>query len=66
MKLDEKDISWDDLYLVYKGVKLPLTRENIEDYKFQTGMDPIDLIEYTYNSSLSVLRDKKLNELLDE
>jgi hypothetical protein len=32
----------------------------------QTGMSAKDLIEYTYNNSLSVLRDKKLKDLLDD
>lgn len=64
--MGDSDISWNEFYLVYKGVELPLTRENISDYRFQTGMNPIELIEYTYNNSLSVLRDKKLKELLDD
>jgi hypothetical protein len=36
------------------------------DYQFQTGMDANELILFTYNNSLSVIRDKKLNDLLDE
>jgi hypothetical protein len=36
------------------------------DYQFQTGMDANEWILFTYNNSLSVVRDKKLNDLLDE
>ena len=66
LKISDSDISWNEYHLVYKGVQLPLTRENISDYQMQTGMSAKDLIEYTYNNSLSVLRDKKLKDLLDD
>lgn len=64
--IDPKDCEWDNGNIIYKGVTLPITRENIEDYRFQTGMDPDEWILFTYNNSLSVIRDKKLNDLLDE
>jgi hypothetical protein len=56
----------EDGLVVYKGVKLNLTRENVQDYRFQTGMNPIDLVEYLYNNSLQVVRDNKINKILDE
>lgn len=65
--IDPKDCEWNNNgNIIYKGVTLPITRENIEDYRFQTGMDPDEWILFTYNNSLSVIRDKKLNDLLDE
>jgi hypothetical protein len=56
----------EDGLVVYKGVKLNLTRENVLDYRFQTGMNPIDLVEYQYRNSLQVIRDNKINKILDE
>lgn len=67
IKLDSNDIEINDNYqIVYKGVTLPITREMMTDYQFQTGMDANEWILFTYNNSLSVIRDKKLNDLLDE
>ncbi len=64
--MNDNDISWNGFYLVYKGVELPLTRENISDYQMQTGMSAKDLIEYTYKNSLVILRDEKLKQLFDD
>ena len=67
IKLDPNDIEINDDYqIVYKGVTLPITREMMTDYQFQTGMHANECILFTYNNSLSVIRDKKLNDLLDE
>jgi hypothetical protein len=67
IKLDPNDIEINDDYqIVYKGVTLPITREMVTDYQLQTGMDANEWILFTYNNSLSVVRDKKLNDLLDE
>jgi len=62
---DEYQFDKDGL-VVYKGVKLKLTRENIQDYRSQTGTNPIYLIEYQYRNSLQVIRDNKINKILDE
>ena len=65
--IDPKDCRWDySDYLIYKGVALPITRENIEDYRFQTGMDPDEFILFTYNNMLSVKRDNKINQILGD
>jgi hypothetical protein len=64
--MNKDDISFDGEFIVYKGVKLNITRENIEDYRFQTGSDPMVLIKYAYNNSLSVIRDYKINKLLND
>jgi hypothetical protein len=65
-KYNYQFLEYDNGVLVYKGVKLHITAENIQDYKFQTGLDPIEWIEHTYQNSLSVIRDNKINQILDE
>lgn len=53
----------EDGRIVYKGVYLDITRENIIDYQFQTGMDPTEWIEHLYNNSVSVKRDETLKKI---
>lgn len=50
--------------IICKGVKLDIRVDSMHDFQSQTGMDGIILIEWVYNNSLAVLRDKKLEELL--
>jgi hypothetical protein len=50
--------------IIYKGVNLGITRGNLQDYKLQTGHDPEELILNLYKNSITVLRDKKLNQIL--
>ena len=50
--------------VIYKGINLGITRENITDYQFQTGHDPVEMVENLYKQSLPVVRDKKLNQIL--
>jgi hypothetical protein len=50
--------------IIYKGVNLGITRENLQDYKLQTGHDPEELILNLYKNIISVLRDEKLNQIL--
>lgn len=64
--IDKKDIEFDnDGRIIVKGVALPLTRENLFDYEAQTGMDAIEMIEFTYNNCLSVVRERKIDEILN-
>lgn len=63
---ENKDISWSGDKMVWKGVELGITRENLHDWKAQTGMDPLIMVEWAYNNSLQVIRDKKLKDLLDD
>lgn len=59
------DISFDqDGYIIFKGVKLKITRENISDYKLQTGMDVYEMVIWAYNNSIQVVRDRKIDEIL--
>ncbi len=65
IKLDQNDIEINQNdQIVYKGVNLKITRENVEHYRFQTGMDPNEWILFTYNNMLSVKRNGKINKIL--
>ena len=65
--IDDKDIIFNDKQeVIYKGVNLGITRENIQDYQFQTGFDSDEWILNLYNKSIPVLRNKKLNQILNE
>ena len=51
--------------IIYKGVDIGLTRENIEDIQSNTGIEVDEyLIESIYNQHISVIRNKKINEVL--
>lgn len=65
--IDKKDIIFNDKHeVIYKGINLGITRENIQDYQFQTGFDSDELILNLYNNSIPVLRNEKLNQILNE
>jgi hypothetical protein len=65
--IDDKDIIFNDKQeVIYKGVNLEITRENIQDYQFQTGFDSDEWILNLYNNSIPVLRNEKLNQILNE
>lgn len=65
--IDKKDIIFNDKHeVIYKGINLYITRENIQDYQFQTGFDSDELILNLYNNSIPVLRNEKLNQILNE
>lgn len=64
-KREMDKVSFDsDGFVYFKDVKLDITRETIMDYESQTGMDGFELVLWSYNNSLPILRDKKLEELL--
>lgn len=64
-KREMDKVSFDsDGFVYFKDVKLDITRDTIMDYESQTGMDGFELVLWSYNNSLPVLRDKKLEELL--
>lgn len=59
------DISFDqDGYVIFKDVKLKITRENIYDYESQTGMDGYEMVIWAYNNSIPVIRNRKIDEIL--
>ena len=50
--------------IIYKGVNLGITRDNLQDYKLQIGHDLEEMILNLYKNSITVLRDEKLNQIL--
>lgn len=63
--IEYRDISFStDGYVMYKGIVLSVTREQIFDYQSQTGLDGIMLVEWAYENNISVIRDKRIEEIL--
>lgn len=60
------DLDFIDGKVIYKGVDIGITRENIMDYQLQTGLDPKEWIEYLYNESVQVKRDNALEKILNK
>ncbi len=66
MILTDKDITLSQSnHIVYLGVELPLTKDNLTDYVAQTDSHWTELVLYHYNS-LVIKRDIKLNKLLND
>jgi len=65
-EMNDNIIIDDQFNVIYKGVNLGITREMIADYQFQTGHDPVEMVENLYKNSLPVVRGKKINQILDE
>lgn len=60
------DLDFIDGKVIYKGVDIGITRENIMDYQLQTGLDPKEWIEYLYNELIQVKRDNVLEKILNK
>jgi hypothetical protein len=52
-------------YIIYNGIKLSITRQNIQDYVLQTSMSAETLIIFYYKKEISELRDRVLNKILE-
>lgn len=66
MTLTDKDITLSKSnHIVYLGVELPLTKDNLTDYVAQTDSHWTELVLYHYNSIMTQ-RDIKLNKLLHD
>lgn len=52
--------------VLYDGIKLSITRQNIQDYTLQTAMSGESIIIFYYKKELQQLRDKQLNEILND
>ena len=51
--------------ILYKGIDIGLTAEFINDVYINTGMEIDDsTIEGMYNQNISVIRDKKIDQIL--
>ncbi len=51
--------------LIYKGIKMNITPENIHDYKLWTGNDVMEMLESIYLSNIVEVRDSKIDTILD-
>lgn len=60
------DLDFIDGKVIYKGVDLGIKQENLMDYKFQTGLDPEEWIEFLYNNSTAVKRENTLEKILNK
>ncbi len=66
MILTDKDITISkNNHIVYLGVELPLTKDNLTDYVAQTDCHWTELLLHHYNSQMTQ-RDIKLNKLLND
>jgi hypothetical protein len=59
-------MSWiiDDGFVVYKGVKLSLTVEQLSDTRIITGVPSEKIIEVCYQREIVEIRDKKIDEII--
>lgn len=66
MKFDRSLLKFNCDKVIYDGIELALSRQNIQDYVLQTGFSSEDLILYHYKSSISKIRDKQLEKILND
>jgi hypothetical protein len=64
MKISE--LTYEEDFVIYNGVKLNLTRENLSDYTAQTGLHPKELILHAYKNSITQIRNERINNILNE
>ena len=66
MKFNKDLVKYDQEDIYYDGVKLEITRQNIQDYVLQTDMQPESIIIFYYKREISQLRDKQLEKLFND
>ena len=66
MKFNKDLVKYDQEDIYYDGIKLEITRQNIQDYVLQTDMQPESIILYYYKREVSQLRDKQLEKLFND
>jgi len=66
MKFNRDLVKYDQEDIYYDGIKLEITRQNIQDYVLQTYMHPESIILFYYKKEVSQLRDKQLEKLLND
>ena len=66
MKFNKDLVKYDQEDIYYDGVKLEITRQNIQDYVLQTDMQPESIILFYYKREISQLRDKQLEKLFND
>ena len=66
MKFNKDLVKYDQEDIYYDGVKLEITRQNIQDYVLQTDMQPESIILFYYKREISQLRDKQFEKLFND
>jgi hypothetical protein len=66
MKFDRNLVRFEGEDVYYDNIKLAITRQNIQDYALQTGMGSEYLIIFYYKKEISQIRDKQLEQLLND
>jgi hypothetical protein len=66
MKFNKDLVSYSGEEVYYDSVKLSITRQNIQDYVLQTSMNPEPIILFYYKKELSQIRDKQLEQILND
>lgn len=66
MKFDKNLVVYSGEEVYYDGIKLAITRQNIQDYVLQTDMNPESIILFYYKRELQQIRDKQLELLLND
>jgi hypothetical protein len=64
MKFNKNLVKYDQEDIYYDGIKLEITRQNIQDYVVQTDMNAETIILFYYKKEISELRDKQLEKIL--
>ncbi len=64
MKFNKNLVQYENEDVFYDGIKLKITRQNIQDYVIQTGMNAETIILFYYKKEISELRDKQLEKIL--
>ncbi len=64
MKFNKNLVQYENEDVFYDGIKLKITRQNIQDYVVQTGMGGETIILFYYKKEISELRDKQLEKIL--
>lgn len=66
MKFNKDLVQYEHEDVYYDGIKLKITRQNIQDYVLQTNMNPESIILLYYKKEISQLRDKQLEIILND
>lgn len=66
MKFDKNLVSYSGEEVYYDGIKLSITRQNVQDFVLQTDMRPESIILFYYKKELDQIRDKQLEDLLND
>jgi hypothetical protein len=53
-----------DGFVIYKGVKLSLTVEQLSDTRIITGVPSEKIVENCYQREIVEIRDKKIDEIV--